>query len=78
MSRDYAKRYRNRSALKAAKPPKAKRSGVLKDGPGFGACGFTILPASTDTGTNLNRKTSAQGTKASGQTWTLDVTLTIS
>lgn len=46
MSRDYAKRYRNRSALKAAKPPKAKRAGVLKDGPGFGACGFTILPAS--------------------------------
>jgi hypothetical protein len=45
MSRDYAKRYRNRSALKAAKPPKAKRSGVLKDGPGFGPCGFTMLPA---------------------------------
>jgi hypothetical protein len=39
---------------------------------------FTIVNASTDTGTNLNRKTSAQGTKASGQTWTLDVTLTIS
>lgn len=39
---------------------------------------FTIVNASTDTGTNLNRKVSAQGTKASGQTWTLDVTLSIS
>lgn len=39
---------------------------------------FTIVNASTDTGTNLNRKVSAQGTKASGQTWTLDMTLTIS
>lgn len=39
---------------------------------------FTIVNASTDTGTNLNRKVSAQGTKAAGQTWTLDMTLTIS
>ena len=39
---------------------------------------FTIVNASSDTGTNLNRKVSAQGTKASGQTWTLDVTVTIS
>jgi len=39
---------------------------------------FTIVNASTDTGTNLNRKVSNQGTKASGQTWTLDMTLTIS
>lgn len=39
---------------------------------------FTIVNASTDTGTNLNRKVSSQGTKASGQTWTLDMTLTIS
>lgn len=39
---------------------------------------FTIVNASTDTGTNLNRKTSTQGTKASGQVWTLDVTVTIS
>lgn len=39
---------------------------------------FTIVNASTDSGTNLNRKVSAQGTKASGQTWTLDVTVTIS
>lgn len=46
MSRDYAKRFRNRSALKAAKAPKPKRAGVLKDGPGFGECGFTMLPAS--------------------------------
>ena len=39
---------------------------------------FTIVNASSDTGTNLNRKVSSQGTKASGQTWTLDVTVTIS
>lgn len=39
---------------------------------------FTVVNGSTDTGTNLNRKVSAQGTKASGQTWTVDVSLTIS
>lgn len=39
---------------------------------------FTIVNASSDTGTNLNRKVSAQGTKASGQTWTLDLTLAVS
>lgn len=39
---------------------------------------FTVVNASTDTGTNLNRKVSSQGTKASGQTWTLDLTLTVS
>ena len=37
---------------------------------------FTIVNASTDAGDNLNRKVSAQGTKASGQTWTVDVSLT--
>jgi len=31
-----------------------------------------------DTGVNLNRKTSTQGTKASGQTWTLDLAITFS
>jgi hypothetical protein len=39
---------------------------------------FTVVNAATDTGANLNRKVSAQGTKASGQTWTLDVSITIS
>ena len=39
---------------------------------------FTIVNASSDTGTNLNRKVSAQGTKTAGQTWTLSMTLTIS
>lgn len=39
---------------------------------------FTIVNASSDTGTNLNRKVSSQGTKASGQTWTVDVSITIS
>lgn len=39
---------------------------------------FTIVNGSGDNGTNLNRKVSAQGTKAVGQTWTLDMTLTLS
>lgn len=39
---------------------------------------FTVVNAADDSGTNLNRKVSNQGTKASGQIWTLDVTLTIS
>lgn len=39
---------------------------------------FTIVNAASDAGTNLNRKVSAQGTKASGQTWTIDVSITIS
>lgn len=39
---------------------------------------FTVVNASSDTGTNLNRKVSSQGTKASGQTWTLDLSLTLS
>jgi len=39
---------------------------------------FTVINASTDTGKNLNRKVSNQGTKASGQTWTLDIAITIS
>ena len=31
--------------------------------------------AANDTGDNLNRKTSSEGTKASGQTWTLDCSI---
>jgi hypothetical protein len=38
---------------------------------------LTIVNASSDTGTNLNRKVSDQGTKVSGQIWTIDVALTI-
>lgn len=37
---------------------------------------FTVVNASSDTGTNLNRKVSAQGTKTSGQTWILSVSIT--
>lgn len=37
---------------------------------------FTVVNAASDAGDNLNRKVSAQGTKASGQTWTLDLTIT--
>lgn len=39
---------------------------------------FTIVNGNSDAGTNLNRRVSAQGTKASGQTWTVDVSVTIS
>jgi hypothetical protein len=39
---------------------------------------FTVVNASTDSGKNLNRKVSAQGTKASGQTWTVSVAITFS
>lgn len=39
---------------------------------------FTVINASSDTGDNLNRKVSDQGTKATGQTWTLDVAITLS
>lgn len=39
---------------------------------------FTVVNAADDTGKNFNRKVSAQGTKAVGQVWTLDLTLTVS
>ncbi len=39
---------------------------------------FTIASGNSDAADNLNRKTSAQGTKASGQTWTLDLDITFS
>ncbi len=37
---------------------------------------FTVANASSGSGKNLNRKVSAQGTKTSGQTWTLDLSIT--
>lgn len=37
---------------------------------------FTVASGSSDAADNLNRKVSAQGTKASGQTWTLDLEIT--
>lgn len=39
---------------------------------------FTVANGNSDAASNLNRKVSAQGTKASGQTWTLDLTITLS
>lgn len=39
---------------------------------------FTVANGNSDASVNLNRKVSTQGTKASGQTWTLDLTLTLS
>lgn len=37
---------------------------------------FTVCNGNSDSGDNLNRKVSAQGTKTSGQTWTLDIEIT--
>ena len=39
---------------------------------------FTVANGNSDASKNLNRKVSAQGTKASGQTWTVDVAITLS
>jgi hypothetical protein len=39
---------------------------------------FTVANGNSDAADNLNRKTSTQGTKAAGQTWTLDLTITFS
>lgn len=39
---------------------------------------FTVANGNSDTADNLNRKVSDQGTKASGQTWTLDLAITFS
>lgn len=39
---------------------------------------FTAANGNSDSATNLNRKVSDQGTKASGQTWTLDLAITLS
>lgn len=38
---------------------------------------FTISNGGSDASKNLNRKVSAQGTKTSGQTWTVDVSVTL-
>ena len=39
---------------------------------------FTIVNGEDDTGVNLNRKVDNQGTKASGQVWTVDLAITFS
>lgn len=38
---------------------------------------FTVANGNSDAAENLNRKVSSQGTKASGQTWTVDLAITI-
>jgi hypothetical protein len=38
---------------------------------------FTVANGSSDAGTNLNRLVSSQGTKTSGQTWQVTLTITI-
>jgi hypothetical protein len=37
---------------------------------------YTIVNAATDAGKNLNRKTASKGTKSSGETWTLSLSVT--
>lgn len=39
---------------------------------------MTVANGNSDAAVNLNRKVSAQGTKTSGQTWTLDLAITFS
>ena len=39
---------------------------------------FTIVNASSDSGTNLNRKVESHGTKASGDSWVISATITVS
>src|SRR3990170_3586713 len=39
---------------------------------------FTVANGNSDAADNLNRKVSSQGTKASGQVWTLDLAITFS
>ena len=39
---------------------------------------FTVASGNSDAADNLNRKVDAQGTKASGQVWTVDVAITFS
>jgi len=39
---------------------------------------FTVVNAANDSGQNLNRVVSAQGTKTTGQTWTVSLQLTLS
>jgi hypothetical protein len=39
---------------------------------------YTVVNAASDTGKNLNRKTSSKGTKSSGETWVLSLQVTFS
>ncbi len=39
---------------------------------------YTVVNAASDAGKNLNRKTASKGTKASGETWTLNLQITFS
>lgn len=39
---------------------------------------FTVVNAASDTGKNLNRKVSNQGSKVSGQVWTCDISVSLS
>ena len=39
---------------------------------------YTVVNAASDTGKNLNRKTASKGTKASGESWVLSLSITFS
>lgn len=39
---------------------------------------FTVINAATDAGKNLNRKVESKGTKASGETWTVELSIVFS
>jgi hypothetical protein len=39
---------------------------------------YTVVNAASDTGKNLNRKIASKGTKASGESWTLSLSITFS
>jgi hypothetical protein len=54
------------------------RSVFTSDEANFAWEEFTAANGNSDSADNLNRKVSAQGTKASGQTWQLDLTITFS
>lgn len=54
------------------------RAEFISDEANFSWNEFTAANGNSDSAKNLNRKVSAQGTKASGQTWTLDLSITFS
>lgn len=70
-------------AMEAAYPARTNQSLAFQsvfgaDDANYAWNEFTVVNGNSDAGVNLNRKVSAQGTKASGQVWTLTLTLTVS
>lgn len=70
-------------AMSATYPQRASQTVTWRSAFGSGSANyawneFAIFNAAAGGGTMLNRKVSAQGTKTSGQTWTLDLAVTVS